>query len=80
MKEPVAPPADKTDPKYYDAAFENYSGKKRFTVQHPKHRKIITVMAPSFDAAIVAAATYWKTDWTRISFYADCVVHQTVGG
>lgn len=59
--------------KYYDARFAGYTGKKRFDVTHPRHGRL-TVCAPDQDAAIVAAAGRWKTDWTRVEYYSNCSV------
>lgn len=42
-----------------DAAYEGYTGRKRFEVEHPAHRRRIIVAAPNADSAIVAAAARW---------------------
>lgn len=54
-------------------AFPNYKGEKRYTVKHPDHGET-TVTAPNEDAAIVAAARYWNTQWTKYQFYSFCQV------
>ena len=59
---------------YYDAAFEDYEGTKRFEVRHPAHKNGIRVMAPDDSSAIVAAADFWGESWRAYSFYAYCEV------
>lgn len=56
-----------------DVNYDGYTGASRFLVEHSKHGGV-TVGAPDADTAIVAAAKYWKRDWTRYSFYKDCSV------
>ena len=59
-----------------DAAYENYTGRKRFEVEHPAHRRRIIVAAPNEDSAIVAAAARWGERWQEYSFYAYCRVNE----
>ena len=56
--------------------FEGYEGAKMFVVSHPKHRDVI-VHAPDADAAIVAAAKYWRERWQAWEFYSPCVVRKS---
>lgn len=53
--------------------YANYTGDKQWIVQHPRHGRLMC-KAPSADAAMVAAAACWLVDWTRIEYYAECVV------
>lgn len=55
---------------FFQAQFNTYGGKKRFAVKHPDFKEEVVCAAPNADSAIVAAASYWKRDWTRIAFYA----------
>lgn len=58
----------------YDAVYpEDYKGKKRYVVRHPSKKRPVTVAAPNPTAAIVAAASRWKLDWTRVDYYLDAV-------
>lgn len=59
-----------------DVAYENYTGRKRFEVEHPAHRRRIIVAAPNADSAIVAAAARWGERWQKYSFYAYCRVNE----
>ena len=59
---------------YFDCAFEDYKGIKRFTVSHPAHIDSLRVAAPDEQSAIVAAADRLGERWTRYSFYAYCTV------
>lgn len=72
--------AKSVDPEYFDTAYADYSGKKRFLVSHPDEKRKITVAAPTFDSAIVAAAKFWDRPWTEYRFYAFCTVSQIGGG
>lgn len=54
-------------------SYPDYRGAKQFTVKHPEHGQT-TVTAPDEDAAIVAAAQFWNTQWTKVDFYAFCEV------
>lgn len=56
-----------------DANYDGYRGAKRFLVEHPEHGRA-TIAAPDADTAIIAAAKFWKLDWTRCSFYTNCMV------
>ncbi len=58
---------------HLDAVFPNYRGKGRYTVRHPSFGEC-RVAARTEEAAIVAAADFFKTKWTKISFYAECHV------
>ena len=60
--------------KNYDAAFEHYRGRRRYTVAHPAHKKTLIVAAPDEVSAIVAAAKKWKERWQSVDFYAFCEV------
>ena len=53
--------------------FTDYRGDLRWTVKHPDHGSV-TVTAPDETAAIVAAAQFWRTAWTKVQFYAFCEV------
>lgn len=55
------------------AVFEDYRGKRQFDVSHPKYGTVL-VTAPDGDAAMVAAAKAWGTNWTRLEFYTACTV------
>lgn len=59
-----------------DVAYENYTGRKRFEVEHPAHRRRIVVAAPNADSAIVAAAARWGERWQAYNFYAYCRVNE----
>lgn len=61
---------------FFDARYEDYSGKKRFEVTHPSHKRRLFVAAPDAASAIVAAALYWGERWTSYDFYAYCRVHE----
>ena len=61
---------------FFDARYENYSGKKRFEVTHPSHKRRLFVAAPDAASAIVAAADKWGERWTAYSFYAYCLVNE----
>lgn len=45
----------------------NYTGDKRFRVNHPKYGEIV-VAAPDDASAVYAAGYAWKVDPTRIDF------------
>lgn len=60
---------------FFDAKYENYSGKKRFEVTHPSHKRRLFVAAPDAASAIVAADK-WGERWTAYSFYAYCLVNE----
>ncbi len=60
--------------KSYDATYEHYRGRRRYTVAHPAHRKALVVAAPDEVTAIVAAAKKWKVRWQSYEFYAFCEV------
>ena len=51
----------------------NYTGDKRFRVNHPQYGEIV-VAAPDDASAVYAAGYAWKVDPTRIDFYAYCTV------
>ena len=53
--------------------YEDYSGKKKWLVQHPDHGEA-AVLAPDEDAAIVAAAKAFGVPWTALDFYTGCNV------
>lgn len=55
------------------AAFDGYYGSRQFTVCHPKYGTVLAT-APDGDAAMVAAAKAWGTNWTRLEFYTACTV------
>lgn len=61
---------------FHDARYEDYSGKKRFEVTHPSHKRRLIVAAPDDASAIVAAADKWGERWTAYSFYAYCLVNE----
>ena len=61
---------------FHDARYEDYSGKKRFEVTHPSHKRRFFVAAPDAASAIVAAADKWGERWTAYSFYAYCLVSE----
>ena len=61
---------------FHDARYEDYSGKKRFEVTHPSHKRRLIVAAPDAASAIVAAADKWGERWTAYSFYAYCLVNE----
>ena len=54
----------------YDIAFEDYRGRRRYTVSHPDFSGELIVAAPDDVAAIVAAAELWHTRWQSFEFYA----------
>lgn len=54
--------------------YSDYQGKKHWSVRHPAHRQPVRVIAPSAEAAIVAAAACWGERWTAVEFYTGCVV------
>lgn len=55
------------------AVFEDYGGKKRWYVKHPKYQQII-VAAPDDVSTMVAAAECWGERWQSYSFYPYCDV------
>lgn len=55
------------------ARYTDYRGEKKFNVRHPDFGSV-TVTAPDADSAMVVAADFWKTAWTRIDFYTRCEV------
>lgn len=66
------------------AAAPDYTGEKLWTVTHPEFGQI-TVLAPTREAAIPAAARIWKTRWQAYAFYSAATVvylgsRRTVGG
>lgn len=54
--------------------YADYQGKKTWSVRHPAHRRPVRVIAPSAEAAIVAAAACWGERWTAIEFYSSVAV------
>lgn len=50
-----------------------YMGSRRFNVSHPSHGSV-TVSAPDEASAVYAAGYAWRTDPSRIDFYANCEV------
>lgn len=58
----------------FNAVFGTYTGKKRWIVEHPRHKTSCTVAAPDSDSAICAAADYWNERWTALEFYSNCTV------
>lgn len=54
--------------------YMKYRGGRCWSVRHPAHRKSVCVAAPTEEAAIVAAAAYWRERWTAIEFYMFCEV------
>lgn len=66
--------AKKKDEQPFDCCFAGYTGKKRFGVSHPDRAKRLVVAAPDVDAAMVAAAGYWKERWQEYRFYSYVVV------
>lgn len=58
---------------HIDATFPGYNGKKRFNVRHETLGEC-RVAAKTEEAAIVAAADFFKAKWTKYSFYAFCHV------
>ena len=60
-------------PDYCAVYPEDYRGQARWSVTHPAKKRPVTVAAPNNVSAIVAAATYWKMDWTRADYYMDAV-------
>ena len=65
---------NKKDKGYFDVAYKDCKGIKRFVIRHPARKFEIRVAAPTPEAAIVAAADYWGEAWTKYSFYAFCEV------
>lgn len=53
--------------------FESYRGKKQWSVYHPRYGRC-TVSAPDRDAAVVAAARVFGTQWTKVEFYSQCEI------
>lgn len=53
----------------------DYSGDKRYTVEHPRHGRV-TVAAPDEASAIYAAGYAWGVDPTRIAFYSNCTAYR----
>lgn len=56
------------------STYPGYCGKKMWSVRHTAHRRPVRVAAPTEEAAIVAAAAYWRERWTAVDFYASCEV------
>lgn len=54
--------------------YPGYCGKRSWSVRHPAHRSSVRVIAPTEEAAIVAAAEYWGERWTAVDFYDSCEV------
>lgn len=54
--------------------YPGYSGKKRWLVYHPSHKRPIAVFAPTAQAAMVAAAGGWGCRWQSIEFYSNVKV------
>lgn len=67
------------DAAYYDAKYNGYSGKKRFEVEHPRHKGHLTIASPDMNSAIVAAAQRWGEKWSAYDFYAFCRVAEVKG-
>ncbi len=59
----------KDETEHVDAVFEDYTGKKRFTVEHAAHPPM-TVAAPDENSAMVAAAEHAGLRWQSYSYYA----------
>nr|DAW28805.1 MAG TPA: hypothetical protein [Caudoviricetes sp.] len=51
--------------------YPGYSGKKRWLVYHPRHKRPIAVLAPTAQAAMVAAAGGWGERWQSVEFYSN---------
>lgn len=60
-----------SDPIY--ATFEDYRGRKRYCVTHPRHGSL-TIAAPDEAAAIVVAAKQWEERWQALDFHTSCIV------
>jgi len=56
-----------------DATFAGYTGRKLYSVMHPRHG-CLKIAAPDEAAAIVAAAKQWKERWHAYDFYTSCTV------
>lgn len=56
--------------------YPEYTGKRCWNVHHPEYGSVMCY-APSWQAAIVTAATIWRTKWTEIDFYSNCEVKET---
>lgn len=54
--------------------YPGYTGKKRWSVRHPRHAQPITVTAPTELTALVAAANGWGERWQSIEFYTAATV------
>ena len=67
------------DAAYYDAKYNGYSGKKRYEVEHPRHKGHLTIASPDMNSAIVAAAQRWGEKWSAYDFYAFCRVAEVKG-
>ena len=67
------------DAAYYDAKYNGYSGKRRFEVEHPRHKGHLTIASPDMNSAIVAAAKRWGEKWSAYDFYAFCRVAEVKG-
>ena len=67
------------DAAYYDAKYNGYSGKRRFEVEHPRHKEHLTIASPDMNSAIVAAAQRWGEKWSAYDFYAFCRVVEVKG-
>ena len=59
-----------------DAVYKDYSGKKRFRVEHPDVSYPMFIAAPDENSAIVAAAERLGRRWNEYAFYAYCNVMQ----
>lgn len=56
-----------------DVVFEGYTGRKLYSVTHPRHG-CLKIAAPDEAAAIVAAAKQWKARWQAPDFHTCCTV------
>ena len=56
-----------------DATFEGYTGRKRYSVTHPRHGSL-RIAAPDEATSIVAAAKRWEERWQAWEFYTSCTV------
>lgn len=54
--------------------YPGYTGKKKWSVHHPRHAQPITVTAPTELTALVAAANGWGERWQSIEFYTAVTV------
>lgn len=50
--------------------YPGYSGKKKWSVRHPRHPQPIFVTAPTEQTAMIAAANGWGERWQSIEFYS----------